>query len=297
MASQERDQSPYRAAAGEVGAESAQILRQRSASRLRAGDARPVASGAVANKRDTAQQKRARQNRAQREALAARTQGAPKRPSRVAPSTAEKLASRPTSGSSRATSEGADGTKDAKASGAKPRRTRPVRPGDVAVDVDALQGSWRQKVAHVPGGTQVLMAGVMTVLVVGLVSFMPSYISEAAQKASDKPKPDQTIFEAFGVGPAVVVLGIAVAAVAASLTMALKPARRRVWIISAVVVAAITFVGQVSFFLVVAALLGFGAYKSAKVEDGRVSLLRRRSGADPDPTLDGSGPVEDGGPA
>jgi hypothetical protein len=246
----------------------------------------------VANKRDTAQQKRARQNRAQREALAARTKGAPKRPSRVAPSTAEKLATKAAAPTATAT----EGTKADKG-GAKPRKVRPVRPGDVPVDVDALEGTWRQKVTHVPGGTQVLMAGVMTVLVIGLVSFMPSYISEAAQKASDKAKPDQTIFEAYGVGPALVVLGIAVAAVGMALAMALKPARRRVWIISAVTVAAITFVGQVSFFLVVAALLGFGAFKSAKVEDGRTSLFRRRSAPDRAETLDEPGPVEDGGPA
>jgi hypothetical protein len=248
----------------------------------------------VANKRDTAQQKRAKQNRAQREALAARTQGGPKRPSRVAPSTAEKLATKAAAGPA---STAAEGAKDAKGSGAKPRKVRPVRPGDVPVDIESLEGSWRQKVTHVPGGTQVLMAGVMTVLVVGLVTFMPSYISEAAQKASDKAKPDQTIFEAYGVGPALVVLGIAVAAVGLALAMALKPARRRVWIIAAVTVAAITFVGQVSFFLVVAALLGFGAFKSAKVEDGRTSLFRRRSATDRSETLDGSGAVEDGGPA
>lgn len=62
-------------------------------------------------------------------------------------------------------------------------------------------------------------------------------------------------------------------------------------------VAAVTFLGQVSFFLVVAALLGFGAYKSAKVEDGRVSLFRRRSATDRGATLDDTGTVEDGGPA
>lgn len=248
----------------------------------------------MANKRDTAQQKRAKQNRAQREALAARTQGAPKRPSRVAPSTAEKLASK---SAATATGTTTDGAKDAKGSGAKPRKVRPVRPGDVPVDIDGLQGTWRQKVTQVPGGTQVLMAGVMSVVVVGLVSFMPSYVSEAAQKANAKAKPDQTIFEAFGVGPALVVLTIALAAVGLALALALKPVRRRVWVISAVVVAAITFVGQVSFFLVVAALLGFGAYKSAKVEDGRVSLFRRRSATDRAATLDGDGPVEDGGPA
>lgn len=248
----------------------------------------------MANKRDTAQQKRAKQNRAQREALAARTQGKPKRPSRVAPSTAEKLATKAAAGPVSTVEEG---TEAAKGSGAKPRKVRPVRPGDVPVDIDALQGTWRQKVTHVPGGTQVLMAGVMTVLVIGLVSFMPSYVSEAAQQASDKPKPDQTIFEAYGAGPAVIVLGIAVAAVGLALAMALKPVRRRVWIISAVTVAAVTFVGQVSFFLVVAALLGFGAFKSAKVEDGRTSLFRRRSRTDPADTLDDSGPVEDGGPA
>jgi hypothetical protein len=211
----------------------------------------------------------------------------------VAPSTAEKLATKAAAGPAPAAGEGTKETKG----GPKPRKVRPVRPGDVAVDVDALQGTWRQKVTHVPGGTQVLMAGVMTVLVVGLVSFMPSYISEAAQAASDKPKPDQTIWEAYGAVPAAVVLGIAVAAVGLALAMALKPVRRRVWIISAVTVAAITFVGQVSFFLVVAALLGFGAFKSAKVEDGRTSLFRRRSAPDRSETLDDAAPVEDGGPA
>lgn len=257
----------------------------------------------MANKRDTAQQKRARQNRAQREALAARTQGAPKRPSRVAPSTAEKLAKKSSAGSSSSSSSKADGTevKDVKGGQGKPRKVRPVRPGDVPVDVDALEGSWRQKIAHVPGGTQVLMAAVMTVLVIGLVSVMDTFVSPAAQKAAEaagkNPKTDQTIYEALGIGPAVVLLGIAVVAVAASLAAALKPHRRRVWTVSAVAVAAVTFLGQVSFFLVVAALLGFGAYKSYKVESGGASLLRRRSAADRAGTLDESTPVEDGGPA
>ncbi len=246
----------------------------------------------MANKRDTAQQKRARQNRAQREALAARTQGAPKRPSRVAPSTAEKLAAKTSSGGTTATS----GSKDAKGGEAKPRKVRPVRPGDVPVDVDALEGTWRQKVGHVPGGSQVLMAGIMTVLVVGLVSFMPTFVSEAAQKA-DKPKADQTIYEALGVVPAVVLLGIAVLAVAAALASALKPNRRRVWVIAAVALAAVTFLGQVSFFLVVSGLMAYAAYKSAKVESGGAPLLRRRSASDRAGTLDDAGPVEDGGPA
>ena len=36
------------------------------------------------------------------------------------------------------------------------------------VDIDTLEGSWRQKVAHVPGGTQVIMAAMLTV--VGLLA-------------------------------------------------------------------------------------------------------------------------------
>ncbi|MBX3285849.1 MAG: hypothetical protein KF703_10950 [Actinobacteria bacterium] len=248
----------------------------------------------MANKRDTAQQKRARQNRAQREALAARTQGAPKRPSRVAPSTAEKLAAKSAGGSS-SSSKGTDG--DKKGGDAKPRKVRPPRPGDVPVDVDALEGSWRQKIAHVPGGTQILMAAILTVCVVVYVSYFDTFVSEAAQAASKRPRADQTIYEALGVGPAVALLGVTVAAVGASLAVALKPARRRVWWIATGVVLFIALFGQVAFLIVVAGMLGFGAYKSYKVESGGASLFRRRSASDRDGTLDESTPVEDGGPA
>lgn len=248
----------------------------------------------MANKRDTAQQKRARQNRAQREALAARSQGAPKRPSRVAPSTAEKLANK-SAGTSSSSSSSAKGDTAAKGA-AKPRKVRPVRPGDVPVDIDTLEGSWRQKVAHVPGGTQVIMAAMLTVVVVAIVSFMPTFVSEAAQKA-DKPKADQTIYEALGTGPAVVILGTAVLAVGAALAYALTPHRRKVWTLAAVVVAVAMVLGQLTLLLAVSGMLGFGAYKSFKVETGGASLLRRRSASDRDGTLDESTSVEDGGPA
>lgn len=249
----------------------------------------------MANKRDTAQQKRARQNRAQREALAARTQGgAPKRPSRVAPSTAEKLASKSASSSSK----DAKGTADAKgASSTKgARRPRPVRPGDVPVDVDTLQGSWRQKVSQVPGGSQVLMAGIMTVVVTIMLCFLKLFVSEEAQAASKKPKADQTIFQSQGTGRALAIMAIPLVAVSISLVVALKPFRRRVWIGAAVAVG-VTVALQVPFYLVVAGLLGFGAYKSSKVEGGGASRSKRRRAQASEAPLDESGPEEDGDPA
>ena len=257
----------------------------------------------MANKRDTSQQKRAKQNRAQRAALQARTEGGPpKRPSRVAPVTAEKLATK---------KEAADpGSTSAKAAApttrsGKPRRERPPKPGDKPVDIATLEGGWYSKVQQVPGGSQVVMAALMTVVVTIMSLFLPLFVSKEDQAKVDfakahhlkkvTAKATQTILESQGTARGLMLLAIPVVAVLISLAFALHPQRRRVWLAGAIVVA-ITVATQVPFYIVVAGFLGFAVYKAYKVEGPNTPLWRRRSQVS-DPVLDVTGSEEDGDPA
>lgn len=243
----------------------------------------------MANKRDSSRQKRARQNRAQRAALEARTQGkAPGRPSRVAPSTAEKLQrsaeERPSGsagskgaakGSARSGS-GADGTKK------RAKRERPPRPGDVPVDVTTLEGSWFSRMTHVPGGTQALFAGVMAVVATGLVAFTKSFISEADQEElGNDAKATQTIFEHYdpAVSIPLVVFPLLIAGLAVAASF--HPQRRRIWLGAAAVLGLLS-VSVLPFLLFVAGFFIYAVFRASKVE-GRdkpmvqVLLDRRRA--------------------
>ena len=251
----------------------------------------------MANKRDTSQQKRAKQNRNQRAALQARTEGGPpKRPSRVAPATAEKLASK-----KEATEPGSTKTAAKGSASAKPRRERPPRPGDRPVDIETLEGNWYSKVQRVPGGSQVIMAAVMSVVCSGMLLFIKQFASDAELEKADrikkyKPKFDSTILDKFGTGKGLLILAIPALAVVAALVFALRPQRRRVWLLSTIVVAICTVVLGLTLYMVVAGFLGYAVYKASKVE-GPQPLLRRRSPAAADDTLDVTGSEEDGDPA
>lgn len=235
----------------------------------------------MANKRDIARQKRARENRAQRAALTARTQGTPPaRPSRVAPSTAEKLkatagAKSTSAGSKRASSttgesddtRGGGGAKGAK----KARRQRPPRPGDRPVDIATLEGSWISKVMKVPGGTQVLFAAAMAIVASGLMVFTNMYVADTNAK---KAKATLTVFEAKSVPVALALVGIPLVITGIAVASSLRPHRRRIWLAASVILGALALSGVLQLHLIVAGFLGYAVYRAAKVEGPNQPLAR-----------------------
>lgn len=237
----------------------------------------------MANKRDSTSQRRARENRARRAALEARTGGAPPaRPSRVAPSTADKLKrtaetkTKTTSASETASATEAGTTRKR---GGKPRRERMPRPGDTPVDIATLEGSWVSRIMKVPGGTQALFAGVMAVVATGLMSFTKLLVAEA-DIGDDDAKATQTVFERYEPGVAlplvVVPLAIALGAVASSFL----PQRRRIWLGAAVFLALATVVAPpLQFYLFVAGFFGYAVFRASKVEGPNRSLLTSLRGS------------------
>lgn len=222
----------------------------------------------MANKRDTSRQKRARENRAQRSALAARTKGAPPaRPSRVAPATADRLKKTAESKSS------ATGKGDARTTrSGKPRRERPPRPGDKPVDVATLEGSWFSRLMHVPGGTQVLFAGVMAILATGLMSFSKLFVS-AEDAGTKNAKATQTIFEFYSLTRAVPLLVVPLAIAGAAVAFSFHPQRRRIWLGAAMILGLVAAFA-LQFYLFVAGFLGYAVFRSAKVEGPSEPILR-----------------------
>lgn len=233
----------------------------------------------MANKRDISRQKRARENRAQRAALVARTQGAPPaRPSRVAPSTAERLkktagTKSTTTGSGRDTTVDED-AKDAKGTSGtkKPARERPARPGSQPVDVESLEGSWISKVMKVPGGTQVLFSGAMAIVATGLMSFTNIFVAAADADQKD-PKATQTVFEAKSLPVALAMVGIPLLITGIALASSLHPQRRRVWLGAAVIIGALSL-SLLQLYLVVAGFLGYAVFRAARVEGPNEPLVR-----------------------
>jgi len=227
----------------------------------------------VANKRTPSQQQRARENRAKREALKARTGQGPARPSRLAPSTAEKLANRPAADDG----SGTKGAKGAKGSTkAAPARARRPKPGDTPVDLDTLEGSWFSKVTRVPGGAQVLMAAAMSVVVTGMMSLMPLFVAEEDQD-DKKAKATQTIFERYPTGRALLILAVPLAIVAIALALSLTKQRRRAWIACALVLGFFVAM-QVPFYLFPAGFLGYAWFRANKIEGPEPFFGGRRRG-------------------
>lgn len=252
--------------------------------------------------RDSSKQKRAKENRAKREALAARTSGdAPKRPSRVAPSTAAKLASKPRSatvdeGTKGSETSGGKGAKAGKGGGStksgKPKRERPKRLGDTPVDIDTLEGSWFSKVTKVPGGTQVMMAAVLTVLVTGMLATMDAFVAEADKNNKDA-KATLTIFEAYGTTRALLTLAIPLALVFTALAFSLHKQRRRIWVACALLLA-LLFGTTLPHYIFPVGFLGYAVMRSSKVEGPNESMFaiwRRRRAANKPPAGDVDGAV------
>lgn len=248
----------------------------------------------MANRSDASRQKRARQNRAQRQALAARTSGeGVKRPSRVAPVTAERLKTAPRE----TTRAGSIDPAEAPAPGAekpKPRRERAPRPGDRPVDIATLEGSWFSKIVKVPGGMQVLMAVGMTLVVTGLLAFMDTYPSQANVDAKVKDAdPERTIIEALGAPKAALILILPLVVVGIAAAMSLHKQRRRVWVGAAVILGAFFALGMLQYIFPMGFLL-YAVMRASRVEGPNEPLFRRnRAAADPDADADdASGTVE-----
>ncbi|MBK6855179.1 MAG: hypothetical protein IPG97_01055 [Microthrixaceae bacterium] len=208
----------------------------------------------MANRTDVSKQKRARQNKAQREALAARTKAASTpHEDRVAAATAKAP-----SGKNRESARAGDlhGS-----TAAKPTST-PARLGEVPVDIATLEGSFLRKLVQVPGGLQVIMAAVLTIVLAVMASIMDSVPPEGAEQGA---KATRTLFEAYGTG-AVLFLGPPLILVGNAVVFSLHPKRRRMWTMSAVMLGVFSLL--LPQFLFPAGMLGYAALRSKRIEDG-----------------------------
>ncbi len=163
-------------------------------------------------------QKRARQNRAQREARQARAKAA----SVPADERRAKYASGTTTDAPAKKSRGAE----------RAPRERPIRPGDTPVDLDTLQGNWFQKRNHVPGGRQVMTGALLTIIITALTLINKYPDPDATGDA--RKKLTHTFSEYWGPKGYVLVAVPLVAMLVASWFIT-SPIRRRVWTICAFV--------------------------------------------------------------
>lgn len=221
----------------------------------------------MANKRDTSKQKRARENRAQRDALKARTSAASSAP--------EERRSRASS-----TAEASDPKGRA---AAKATRARRVRPGDVPVDIDALEGNWLTKRLAVPGGRQVLTGLLLTILLTGMMAFFKF------PPADDPDGPaTETLWDLLGLG-AIVILAVPLVAMGLAAHFTTSRHRRRVWIGASIVVALEVFLGF-TYYLFSAGFLLYALWRQTKVE-GPPPSRRSRRGADEDAVTEADDPA------
>lgn len=237
----------------------------------------------MANKRDTSSQKRARANRAQREALAARTTAAATpAPSRVAPAggstsrrTRDKVARPP---SERSTSSTAGtGTKGTKA----PRAVRP-RLGDTPVDVDTLEGNHIRKVMQVPGGSQVLMGLAISVLAAFLTASQRLVLPPGTPASNPKKlKFTRTLIGAFGWSHALPILLAPVVVLAVAAAMGLHKSRRRIWMVCAFVLALLIFSRPIYYlyFFIPLGMLVYGIMRANKIDGPPPARARRAPAA------------------
>ncbi|MGI8711550.1 MAG: hypothetical protein ACR2LA_11220 [Acidimicrobiales bacterium] len=234
----------------------------------------------MANKREPASQKRQRLNRAQREALAARkTAASTPRPSRQPPVAARRTGGEAKAPPSRPDEAAAPGAK----AGRRARRVRPPRPGDVPVDVDTLEGSFYRRVIQVPGGSQAAQGFFLAVAAVVfsvVLAFLVHTVPAAGTSSKDR--------NAVGVdtaisryGPVVLLPLLVILAVATlGFVYSLRPQRRRIWLVVAVVTGVFVFIGQI-LFVFVAGMFAYAVMRSSKVEGPNEPLFgaRRRSRA------------------
>jgi hypothetical protein len=165
-------------------------------------------------------QKRARQNRAQREAREART--------KAAAIPAEQRKAKYASGTTEEASKKKDRPERA-------RRERPVRLGDTPVDLDTLEGSWYRKRVAVPGGRQVLTGMVLTIIITAM-TVLVKYPDPDAKTEAAKKKLDHTFTEVWG-PKGWVFIAIPFIAMAVACWAITSPNRRRIWNICAFVAA------------------------------------------------------------
>jgi hypothetical protein len=251
----------------------------------------------VAN--DSSKQKRARANKAQREALAARTQAAATpRPSRVAPAAGGATAAATTRRASKVSRPPQPEGEQKTAGRASARPARPLRPGDTPVDVDSLEGSFYVKVMQVPGGRQVLTAAFTAVLgFIGsvLTLFFLHQQEYGLSKKAAKTAPFETAIHRDG--PLVLipaVLGLVAAAVA--LRFALHPNRRWIWLGTAIFSVFLVVFMQQTLFIFSAGMLGYAVMRSSKVEGPNESIFGRgrRAAATDAETVETTGSEADG---
>lgn len=220
----------------------------------------------MAKRSETSRQKRARENRARRAALEARTKAAAvPREERVATG-----ASTDAGGS-----RGRRG--QASASDAKPARTALAegRLGQTPVDVDTLEGSFLSKVVRVPGGMQVVMATVLVVVLTVMGSVMATIPDEGAEPGSVATR---TVFEAYGAS-ALLFLVPPLLLVGNALFFSLHAKRRRMWTVSAIMLGIFSLL--LPQFLFPAGFLGYAALRSKRIEDGPRRRIAPR-GDDPE---------------
>lgn len=238
------------------------------------------------NRSDVSKQKRARQNRAQREALAARKKAAStpreERVAAAAPATTDRSGGR----SAKATSgagAGGDTPASAKAALAEGRL------GQVPVDIATLEGSFLSKLVRVPGGMQVIMAAVLAVVLAVMASVMATVPPEGAEPGADATR---TLFEAYGAS-ALLFLAPPLILVGNAVLFGLHAKRRRMWTMSAIMLGVFSLL--MPQFLFPAGMLGYATLRAKRVEDGPQRPVRRarpRRGGDPDTT--DAGPVSNG---
>lgn len=221
----------------------------------------------MANNRDTSKQKRARQNRAQREALQARTKAASEAP--------EVRRSKATAAPAAKGGKGAKG-----AAPAKVAPVRPLRPGDTPVDLETLEGSFFSKRMAVPGGRQVLWGALLTVVMTVIMVVMYRYPVAAPKgskvkiKTSDMP----TLFEKFGSG-AFLILAIPLVIAAIAVVFTLSPRRRRIWQICAYVLALCLLLRADVYlnYLVVVGFYIYALWRASKIEGRAPNSFAARS--------------------
>jgi hypothetical protein len=196
---------------------------------------------------ETSRQRRARENRARRAALEARR--------KAAQTPAEERAARRSQAVEKSRPE-----RDARAPAG--RRQPQGRLGQEPVDVASLEGSFLGKVVQVPGGMQVVMATVLVVVLTLMAVFMDTVPPEGAERGAE---PTRTLIEAYGPSAALF-LAPPVILVGNALLFSLHERRRRMWMISAVML--VIFSALMVQFIFPAAFLFYAAWRSKRIEDG-----------------------------
>ena len=197
-------------------------------------------------------------------------------------------------------------------------RERPVRPGDVPVDIDTLEGTFIGKVQQVPGGRQVFTAAlaglVATVFVIASATLGHTVPRDYQLKICPKTQPKgckngitqaaltkepgvHTFLQAYGIVKSLVPPIIAFVIVMLALAVTLKPRRRQIWLVSAVVLAFLSLSSGGILFLIPAGYIGFGAYRAGKVEGPGGGLFggRGRGVASTDGSIETSASESGGG--